>query len=366
MTRSLLPFRYLFLGVCFFWFILSGLSIWLLCVLGCKFFFFFHMYSFWGLLSFLGLCLYHFHRIWRTVIIFSSMFSFSLSHLLLVCIFDTWYCFTASSVHSFKSILSLCFILSIYFWAFNFTGIFFCVITCVWLFVTPMDHSPPGSTIHGFLRQECWNRLSFPTPGNLSNPGIKPASPAFPALAGGFFTTKPPGKPPFFWEGLISSAVNPIQFNFRYFTYHLQNLTWIFKKVYALCLSSLRSCFPLYILMCLYYLLRSLSANPIICVILDLWNYFSPDSDHMFLTLCLVNLFCTKHNKFYIVECWVLLYFFKHAGLCSAKRLSCLQISLRINIELVLWQAKSNLYPRITWAPLQRHDLCRTLSITVC
>ena len=40
MTRSLLPFRYLFLSVCFFWFILSGLSIWLLCVLGCKFFFF--------------------------------------------------------------------------------------------------------------------------------------------------------------------------------------------------------------------------------------------------------------------------------------------------------------------------------------
>ena len=114
------------------------------------------------------------------------------------------------------------------------------------------------------------------------------------------------------------------------------------------------------------FLLSSLSANPIIGVILDLCNYFSPDSHHMFLLLCLVNLFCTKHNKFYIVECWVLLYFFKHAGLCSAKQLSCLQISMRINIELVFWQARSNLCPRITLALLQRHDLFRILSNTVC
>ena len=34
--------------------------------------------------------------------------------------------------------------------------------------------------------------LPFPPLGNLPNPGIKPVSPA---LAGGFFTTDPPGKP---------------------------------------------------------------------------------------------------------------------------------------------------------------------------
>ena len=44
----------------------------------------------------------------------------------------------------------------------------------------------------GFPRQEYWSRLPFPSPGNLPNPGIKPASPA---LAGRFFTTEPPGKP---------------------------------------------------------------------------------------------------------------------------------------------------------------------------
>ena len=44
----------------------------------------------------------------------------------------------------------------------------------------------------GFSRQEYWSGLSFPSPGDLPDPGIKPMSLA---LAGGFFTTEPPGKP---------------------------------------------------------------------------------------------------------------------------------------------------------------------------
>ena len=44
----------------------------------------------------------------------------------------------------------------------------------------------------GFSRQEHWSGLPFPSPGDLPGPGIKPTSPA---LAGGIFTTKPPGKP---------------------------------------------------------------------------------------------------------------------------------------------------------------------------
>ena len=46
-----------------------------------------------------------------------------------------------------------------------------------------------------FFRQEYWNCLPFPTLGDLPNPGLKPASPTSPALAGGFFTAEPPGKP---------------------------------------------------------------------------------------------------------------------------------------------------------------------------
>ena len=44
----------------------------------------------------------------------------------------------------------------------------------------------------GFSRQECWSGLLFPSPGDLHRSGIEPASAA---LAGGFLTPKPPGKP---------------------------------------------------------------------------------------------------------------------------------------------------------------------------
>ena len=45
----------------------------------------------------------------------------------------------------------------------------------------PLDCSPPGSSV-GFSRHEYWSGLPFPPPGDLSNPGIEPASPVSPAL----------------------------------------------------------------------------------------------------------------------------------------------------------------------------------------
>ena len=47
----------------------------------------------------------------------------------------------------------------------------------------------------GFSRQEYWNKLPFPSPGDLPDPGIEPVSPGSPALAGKFLTNVPPGKP---------------------------------------------------------------------------------------------------------------------------------------------------------------------------
>ena len=47
----------------------------------------------------------------------------------------------------------------------------------------------------GFPRQEYWSGLPFRPPVDLPNPGIEPSSLVSPALAGGFFTTAPPGKP---------------------------------------------------------------------------------------------------------------------------------------------------------------------------
>ena len=54
----------------------------------------------------------------------------------------------------------------------------------------------PRTVAHqGFSRQEYWSGLPFSSPGDLPDLGIKPESPASLALAGGFFTTEPPGKP---------------------------------------------------------------------------------------------------------------------------------------------------------------------------
>ena len=50
----------------------------------------------------------------------------------------------------------------------------------------------------GFSRQEYTSGLPFPSPEDLPDPGIEPASPMLPALSGRFFTTEPPGKPQLF------------------------------------------------------------------------------------------------------------------------------------------------------------------------
>ena len=51
-----------------------------------------------------------------------------------------------------------------------------------------MDCSLPGSSVHGFSRQEYWNGLPFPTLGNLPDPGTEPISLDSSELAGRFFT----------------------------------------------------------------------------------------------------------------------------------------------------------------------------------
>ena len=45
-----------------------------------------------------------------------------------------------------------------------------------------------------FSRQKYWCRLPFPPPEDLLDPGIKRTSSVSPVLAGGLFTTAPPGK----------------------------------------------------------------------------------------------------------------------------------------------------------------------------
>ena len=53
---------------------------------------------------------------------------------------------------------------------------------------TPCTAADQAPLSMGFPRQEYWSRLPYPPPGDLPEPGIKPASPAAFALAGKFFT----------------------------------------------------------------------------------------------------------------------------------------------------------------------------------
>ena len=50
----------------------------------------------------------------------------------------------------------------------------------------------------GFPRQEYWSGLPFPFPGGLPDPGIEPEFLVFLAREGGFCTTEPPGKLPYY------------------------------------------------------------------------------------------------------------------------------------------------------------------------
>ena len=57
--------------------------------------------------------------------------------------------------------------------------------------VTPWTVAHQAPLFMGFPRQGCWDKLPYSIPGDLSNPGIEPASPE---LAGEFFTAEPSGK----------------------------------------------------------------------------------------------------------------------------------------------------------------------------
>ena len=59
----------------------------------------------------------------------------------------------------------------------------------------PWTVAPQAPLSMEFSSQGHWRGLPFPSPGDIPNLGIEPASPA---LTGGYFTTEPPAKPCFF------------------------------------------------------------------------------------------------------------------------------------------------------------------------
>ena len=61
--------------------------------------------------------------------------------------------------------------------------------------VTPGTVARQAPLSMGFFRRKYCSVLPWPPPGGLPDPGIKLRSAVFPALAGGFFSTEPSGKP---------------------------------------------------------------------------------------------------------------------------------------------------------------------------
>ena len=76
----------------------------------------------------------------------------------------------------------------------------------VWFLATPMDCSPPNSSVHGISQKEYWKRLPFPTPQDLPDSGIESATLESPALTGRFFTTEPLGKHVYQGRGYITGC----------------------------------------------------------------------------------------------------------------------------------------------------------------
>ena len=66
------------------------------------------------------------------------------------------------------------------------------LLSCVRLVVTPWTVACRAPLSMGFPRQEYWNRLPGPPPGDLPNPGIDPGSPESPLQADSLLS-EPPG-----------------------------------------------------------------------------------------------------------------------------------------------------------------------------
>ena len=52
----------------------------------------------------------------------------------------------------------------------------------LWTLSDPVDCSLPGSSVHGILQARILMWAAIPSPGDLPDPGIKPETPAAPAL----------------------------------------------------------------------------------------------------------------------------------------------------------------------------------------
>ena len=88
-----------------------------------------------------------------------------------------------------------------------------CVLSHFRFFVAPWT-SPQATLSMEFSRQEYWSRVSFPTSGDIPDPGVEPKSLGSLALGGRFFTTSTA------WEVLAYFQTHPALSCLRAFVLH--------------------------------------------------------------------------------------------------------------------------------------------------
>ena len=86
-------------------------------------------------------------------------------------------------------------------------------LSCVCFFSTVLMVARQVPLSLGFSRHEYQSGLSFPSPEDIPDPDIEPASPASPAFSGRFFTIEPSGKP---------------NCNYTYICVYIYNYTYIY------------------------------------------------------------------------------------------------------------------------------------------
>ena len=77
-----------------------------------------------------------------------------------------------------------------------------------------MGHSPPGSSVHGILQARYWSGLSFPSPGDLPDPGIESMSLSLLHWHVDSLLLAPPGKPCYRYSKLLSIVLESSEASF--------------------------------------------------------------------------------------------------------------------------------------------------------
>ena len=97
-----------------------------------------------------------------------------------------------------------------------------------------MDHSLPGSCVHGILQAGILEGVATPPPGDLPDLGTEPTTLASPALAGRFFTTRATWEAPCAHICIYKNTHNSCFFNmYIYITFHVhKSIPSLFVQLY--------------------------------------------------------------------------------------------------------------------------------------